>query len=69
MVDVQLIDTKEELKRLSSELDAVMTHHYAFYSKELDERLEETKYAVDAEIERLEASIKKGREKKLEKVV
>jgi hypothetical protein len=69
MVDIQLIDTKEELKRLSSELDAVMTTYYPFYSKELDERLEETKYAVDAEIERLEASIKKGREKKLEKVL
>lgn len=53
-------ETLEALKKLSGDIDFIMTNYYEYYSKELDEKLEDVKYFLNDEIDRIEkAKLKK----------
>lgn len=55
-------DTLESLKKLSKDIDFIMTNYYPHYSPELDEKFEDLKYSLDAEIDKI-------KKEKLEKVM
>jgi hypothetical protein len=46
-------DTLEALKKLGNDIEFIMTNYYPHYSTELDEKLEDVKYALEAEIDRI----------------
>jgi hypothetical protein len=46
-------DTLESLKKLGDDIDFIMTNYYEYYSKELDEKLGDVKYALEDEIDRI----------------
>jgi hypothetical protein len=52
----------EAFKRLASDIDFIMTNYYPHYSYELDEKFEDLKYTLEAEIDRI-------KKEKLKKVI